>query len=409
MSKERSPFSPGQPVAPEYFVGREEPVKLLRRAIRQAAVGSPQYVFITGQRGIGKSSLACLAQELAEKEYGFVGAQALLGGSESLGEVCRRLYQALVSQLPDKRLVDKARQLFADYVESVDLFGLGVKFKRDNRSRRSLAENFLPLLGRMRRALGEEGRKGILLIADDLNGISGEARFAHFLKSTADQIAASRMRGFPWVLVLVGVPERMDDLRAQQPSVDRIFQPIELGLMDVTHAREFFGRAFESVGHSCEPEALSMMAGMAGGFPVMWHELGDAVFWEDDDLVISIEDASRGLFAAAQNVGRKYLKRPLYDELRSPAYQTILDYIGRLAATQAPIRRAEARRDLRSGEARNFDAFIRKMRDLGVLRLVPGRRGQYAFTNLLFQFYIALQSSPELKEVSAELKAARGK
>ena len=85
MSKERSPFTPGQPVSPEFFVGRKEQVKLLTRAIQQAAAGAPQYLFVTGERGIGKSSLASLAREIAEKEHAFVGAHALLGGARSLG------------------------------------------------------------------------------------------------------------------------------------------------------------------------------------------------------------------------------------------------------------------------------------------------------------------------------------
>jgi len=392
MSKERSPFSPGQPVAPEFFVGRDDQVKLLTRAIRQAAAGRPQYVFVTGERGIGKSSLASLAREIAEKEFGFVGAHALLGGSETLGEVCRRLYQALLSQLPEKRLIDKARKVFEGYVEGVDLFGFGVKFRRDAGSRASLADNFLPLLAKVRQSFEEEGRKGIVLIADDLNGIAGEARFAEFLKSTVDQMAVGPMRSFPWVLILVGVPERMDDLKAQQPSIDRVFQPVELSLMDEEVAAGFYRRAFASVNHTLQEGALAVLARASGGFPVIWHELGEAVFWEDEDQIISAQDATTGLRNAVQNVGRKYLQRPLYDELRSPVYQKILQFVANSVERSGTIVRSEAMARLSKREARNFDNFIRKMRDMNVLRVVARRRGQYEFTNFLFQFYVMLQS-----------------
>lgn len=392
MSKERSPFSPGNPVATELFIGREEQVKLLRRAIVQAKAGNPQYLFVTGERGIGKSSLAYLGKELADKEYGFIGAQVLLGGAESLGEVCRRLLQALISQLPDKNLLEKAKSIFDRYIERVDLFGLGVEFRKDTESRKSLAENFLPLMQRLKDEALRAGRHGIFLVADDLNGVAREANFASFLKSMVDQIAVTKMREFPWVFVLVGVPQRMEDLKEQQPSVDRIFSVIELPLLSAEEASGFFKRAFSSVNCRCQQDVLRALSIWAGGYPVIWHELGDAVFWEDDDDDISLSDAARGLSSAAHNVGRKYLKRPLYDELRSPVYRNILKHIAR---SSSPIRRSEILGNLPTKEGKNFDNFIRKMRELDVLRPSAGKKGEYVFSNMLFAMYVTLQAEAE--------------
>ena len=410
MSKERSPFSPGKPVSPGLFMGRQEQVKLIDRAIRQAVAGSPQYLFITGERGIGKSSLASFSLELARREYGFVGAHALLGSANNLEEACRRIYESLVGQMSDKSLLDKAREVFKRYISKVDLFGIGVEFKDDDQTRAGLTENFLPLLAQAVAAFREEGAKGIMLIADDLNGVTADPRFARFLKSTVDQIAVGPMRELPWVLVLVGVPERMDDLKARQPSVDRIFQPIELSLLSPGAARGFYERAFRSVDHDWEDEAISLMARVVGGFPVMWHELGDAVFWEDQDEKVSLGDVTTGIVAAADSVGRKYLKRPLYDELRSPVYRNILRFLaGRIGKATfgkpVGIRRVDALAQLPTKEAKNFDNFIKKMRKLGVLRLAPGRRGEYQFTNFLFQFYVFLQSVAGSRQLENSLLA----
>jgi len=391
MTKDRSPFFPGKPVSPELFIGRGQQVRLIRRALTQARNGSPQYLFITGERGIGKSSLASLGRELAEKEYGFIAAQALLGGADSLGEACRRLYQAIVSQLPEKSLIEKIRGIFEEYVERVDLFGIGVEFKKDEGTRASLVENFLPLLVRVGQVAKTSGKSGVFLVADDINGVATDRRFANFLKSTIDQIAVGPDRGFPWVFVLVGVPERMDDLKARQPSIDRIFQPIELSLLEEREAAEFYKHSFGSVDHTWTDDAIRTMAVVAGGHPVMWHELGDAVFWEDQDSHIDLDDVSRGLDVASENVGRKYLARPLYDELRSEVYQNILQYVGSLHTPV--IIRSEARQELPDKESKNFDNFVRKMRELGVLKNVAGKRGVYAFTNLLYHFYVMLRSS----------------
>lgn len=391
--KDRSPFFPGRPVAPEFFVGRKDQIQLLKRAVRQAGAGSPQYLFITGERGIGKSSLVFLAGQLAEREDGFISAQCQLGGADSIGETCRRMYQALLSQIPpvEKNLFEKIHKVFEKYTEKIDLFGIGVELKKDTESRQSLAENFLPLLFQIGHVIKEGGKKGIFLAADDLNGIAGNTQFAHFLKSMVDQIAVGPQRNFPWVFSLVGVPQRMEDLKSRQPSIDRIFSPIELSLMEREDAVAFFEQSFRSVDHTWEPEALQRMAVLAGGHPVMWHEVGDAVFWEDQDGHIDISDMHRGLNVACENVGRKYLARPLYEELRSKVYQNILTHIG--SQESSVLKRAEVLRKLRPAEAKNFDNFIHKMRKLGVIKNIPGTRGEYEFVNFLYYFYIALRTA----------------
>lgn len=396
MSKDISPFSPGKPVSPEFFVGRTDQRKLLERALRQAQAGSPQYLFLTGERGIGKSSLAHVGRQLAEAEFDFIGAQAQLGGAESLGEVCRRLYQAMLSQLPEKYLYEKVVKLFGDYIDKVTLFGFGIEFKKDQATRDSLAEDFLSLLFQVGKIIKESGKKGIYLVADDLNGIAANSQFAHFLKSTVDQIAVGNMRNFPWVFSLVGIPERMDDLKNQQPSIDRIFQPIELTLMNKADAVKLFEQSFNSVEMTWDADALDYMATAAGGHPVMWHELGDAVFWENQDMHIDRDDVYRGLNIACENVGRKYLARPLYDEIRSQSYQKILEYIASLELNPPYIRRVDAKTALSGNDFKSFDNFIRKMRERGIIRNVPGEQGVYQFTNLLFHLYVIMRSQQQV-------------
>ena len=122
-----------------------------------------------------------------------------------------------------------------------------------------------------------------------------------------------------------------------------------------------------------------------GGYPAILHELGDAVFWQDQDGRIEFGDAVAGYFVAMDNVGRKYLQRPMYDELRSDAYRRILEYIGSLPP--GPIRRSDAQEKLSPKEAKKFDNLMSKMRDLGVIKLGP-LRGEYVFTNELYEWYV---------------------
>ncbi len=96
IKTKESPFSPGRPVPVEYFVARHKEIELIERAIRQTASGRNENIFITGERGIGKSSLASFARYLAEKDYNFVGAHCPLGGARGLEDVARTVFQSFM-------------------------------------------------------------------------------------------------------------------------------------------------------------------------------------------------------------------------------------------------------------------------------------------------------------------------
>ena len=82
--EKESPFAPGKPVPIEYFVGRINEINRLQRAIHQTAGRRNENIFITGERGIGKSSLASFARFLAIKNYDFLGVHCSLGGIRDL-------------------------------------------------------------------------------------------------------------------------------------------------------------------------------------------------------------------------------------------------------------------------------------------------------------------------------------
>ncbi len=78
--KQESPFTPGSPVPYEFFVGRQREIEEILTSVRRAASGRQQNVFLVGERGIGKSSLARYVRDLAVKRYNLLTVHVLLGG-----------------------------------------------------------------------------------------------------------------------------------------------------------------------------------------------------------------------------------------------------------------------------------------------------------------------------------------
>lgn len=68
-----SPFRPNNPVQPELFVGRTAEIGHLQKYLRQTEADNPINFLVTGERGIGKSSLLNYIKALAENRLKLEG------------------------------------------------------------------------------------------------------------------------------------------------------------------------------------------------------------------------------------------------------------------------------------------------------------------------------------------------
>ena len=396
IKTKESPFSPGKPVQPEYFVARIAEIQRLDRAIRQTVSGRNENTFITGERGIGKSSLAGFIRYLAEKEYNLVGSHCFLGGVRSLEDMAGLIFQRLLQDCTDKSLFDKLREVFGGYIKGLTLFGMGVEFTKDKSELRTLVDNFLPVLRKIYEQLQSSAKKGLILILDDLNGITDVPQFSQFLKSFVDEMATSG-KVLPVFLVLVGLPERREDLIKHQPSVARIFDVIDLTPMSRSESEEFFTNIFGGQKVTVASDALSMMVELSGGFPVLLHEVGDAVFWQDTDNYIDKADARQGIMKAAENVGRKYIGAQVSSVLRSRTYSFILRLIGKKLPIGATFTRQAILKEVPAKEQKSLDNFLIRIKKLGIIDDTEAR-GEYRFANPLYHLYVWSRANRPAKE-----------
>jgi len=117
-SKGRSPFFPDQPVPVELFIGRAEQVeRIMTRAVGQVAAGKPVSVFLEGEYGIGKTSVARFSQWLAERNHGLLGIYATLERAESMDDVGAAVLEATFrSGVYDPKFGEKIREGLAKFV-----------------------------------------------------------------------------------------------------------------------------------------------------------------------------------------------------------------------------------------------------------------------------------------------------
>jgi len=390
VSKDYSPFTPGQPVPLEFFVGRAKEIEKIVKSIRAAASGKLQVLFLTGERGIGKSSLAAYVRAIAERDHAALGLHTFLGGVDSLEEAVRRVFDRLLKESFGSSWYEKIKEFFGNHIRQVGLFGVTVEFGPSEKDLRQIVHGFAPALANLMERLREEKRV-IFLVLDDINGLASSPTFANWLKSLVDEIATS-VRPLPLCLVAVGLEERRQSLVSLQPSLSRVFDIIDVRVWSEEETREFFRHAFSRVNIRVEEKALCFLCRFAGGLPMMAHEIGDATFNANTDDCIDERDALRGVLSAADIVGRKHLEPQVFHAIRSARYRAILRKIAKKPFEVAFTSR-ELQPLLQSEEQRVWHNFLSRMKQLGVLEADRERgRGAYRFRNRLHYLYFWLEA-----------------
>lgn len=390
MSKaELSPFTPGQLAPPDLFTGRQYEVEELAARAAAAAQGRLQVAFLSGERGIGKSSIAAFLRLLSEHRYNLLTAQVFMGGAGSVEEMVRRIFDRLVKAGQDTSWFARIRDLFGKSIQTVGLFGIQVGFQPSETELAKLVDNFDTAVHTLLERLKPE-KPGFLLVVDDINGLASSKTFAHWLKSFVDSVATSQ-ESLPLFLLLVGLEERRRELISLQPSLARLFHLVDIKPWTDDETKDFYRRAFDSVNIEIDDDALDLMTKYAGGLPVLAHEIGDAAFRIHEDGRVSGSDALAAVVSAADVVGRKHVDVHVFEVIRSERYRRMLQKIPLELGEQ--FKRSDLIEHLDDSEVKVVDNFLRKMRELGVLRPDSAAgQGWYRFTSSLHFVYFLLEA-----------------
>ena len=377
LEKGRSPFYPGQPVSRELFTGRENEIqKLITRGVGQVAAGKPVAAFIQGEFGIGKSSIANMVGAVAEDSHGMHCIHAYLGGAKDLADVARMILEATVKSgaLHPSRS-QSIRTLLAKYVGKQSLFGvtLDLTALKADAPQLASASAILSFLSEVRTRLGGLDLRGVVLILDEINGITSNPAFAHFIKGVVDENAMSASP-LPLFLILCGVEERRREMIDLHPPLDRVFDlVIDIEEMPEQDTKNFFDHAFQSVGMSVLPSALTKLAFYSAGLPKVMHSIGEAAFWAEQDGVVDDKDVTRAVIAAADDIGKKFVDQQVLKTVRSKLYLSTLEKIAEIDPIELTFKKSDVVPLLTQEEKKTFDNFLQKMKQLGVIRSGVGQ------------------------------------
>jgi hypothetical protein len=371
----------------ELFVGRQPQLdRIIQRGVGQVQRGKPISIFVGGEYGIGKSSIARYVQFLAAERHGLLPIYVSLSPSQTLPDLAARVVEgAMHSRQVHPSRGEKLKTWLARYIGKQELFGFTINLEALRADAAKIA-SVHGLLDFLRQALEKaEGATGVLLVLDEINGLANEPWFAQLLKSLVDTNALAATP-LPLLLMVCGTEDKRRRLIENHQPVERIFDVIDIDPLSRGEMREFFQRAFELAGMTVSDAAMPILTEYSAGFPKVMHLIGDWAYWSDQDLIIDERDAITAVVEAADDFGRKYVDHQVLAALRSQDYRSILSKI----TNDTRFLKQEVEQDLDESERKKFNNFLQKMKTLNVLRS-GDVKGEYLFNMGLVRLYLFLQ------------------
>jgi hypothetical protein len=390
-----SPFYPGSPVSAEHFAGRSRELELVDHAVQIVANGGSRALFLTGARGIGKTSLARYVRIYAKKHYGLAAAHAMVTQTANVADACAVVLGGLVSDLPQASMQDRIVKVLKKYVKNIEVFGLRVELNPTKSEDLGLPGNLLAALQDAYSALKSEADSyhGLMIIMDDIDRLARRGDVASFLKGFVDGVAIADVK-LPLLLVVTGYRDSMRLLGEQHPSVPRIFQTVELDVLSPIDTRKLFIDAFNSVSIKTTSEAVSAMSRMSGGHPGLAQEVGEAAFWEfrgGEASILGTDTVEASFNRAADQVSQKYLRPHLRDVADEPV---LLPFIRAMVATPGDSGIPVARLARLTGlEKERVARLASRLTEIGVWSTKRGsdQPDAYFFTAPLYNRALALE------------------
>ena len=392
MPHSPNPFTPNSPIDPQFFAGRSDEVFKVQAALNQTRHGNTQHILLTGERGIGKTSLAIFARYMAQEpniilgtDFRFATAYYTVERGQSLIDVCQGLTSKLLSQV-DKGLaqscVDKLKGLNLHF--GIHVPGVG-EIKVDPKETSEVKARLYADFENAIKEAWDELRNtynGILLVVDELHNLENFEGAGSFFKVVSEAWAVDGYRNA--MFAAIGLPEVPIKIAQDDPSAPRVFSYVELKRMTLQECLDILNSRVAKSNKTFEPHAAADIAKWSGGFPYFLHQLAYDAFEKDTDNIIGDEDVLSGLLASLVQFERMAFG-DLYKSVEGKQKQKIVDELSRAFAS--PRTATDLGKSLK---VKNVHQYLKSLQKAGIVENVKSR---YRLSSELLSIYVQLQIS----------------
>lgn len=342
-----NPFTPQDPVTePEKFAGR---AAVLMNAID--CLFNNKNLLITGDRGIGKSSLSyqlvnltrgdrVLIERIGLDTKGFE-FRHLAGDHRCLpGNTLAAVAHGLLASVEARERAEKAGEKIIHRTEwDLKIFKTAKESIQSAMKVEELALDFSIATERLIDSHSEP-TTGVCFLIDEVDLLEEEVQIAPFLKAVVEKL---RLDGYSNVsFILSGVTGSVTSLISQHPSAVRLTENLNLDPMSDTELKTILETALSATDTEITNRAKESIINLANRFPAPVHLLGYHAFRLDQDRRIDRSDVAAARDFVVQNLKRQEFEGRL-ERLGGGVAAKILRVVAANDAGELPIEEIASR------------------------------------------------------------------
>ena len=394
------------------FAGRGDELLELERIIAQAKNGNAQHFLLTGERGIGKSSLLLFLKLVASgkispihaREFKFLVVEIELDPACTLSQLIKQIASGLRKSLAPFSTKERLRQVW-EVVKNIEAAGIRYASpvtQEDHELLDDLVTAFVDTTANLRDEID-----GILLLIDEADKAPSEAHLGAFVKIFTDRLSKQQCENV--CIGMAGVTGIIQKLRASHESAPRIFTVFSLKPLEKPEREEVVRRGLEQASKKnstptvIEPSAVEIIGDLSEGFPHFIQQFAYCAFEVDSDNNIDNSDVTVGATkenGALDQLGEKYFQSMYFERINSNEYRAVLQAMAQTDdpdgwTTKEQIRQSTKLKETTLGNA------ISTLKDKEIILAKPGEKGVYRLPNRSFAAWI------RARQIGLEISGSR--
>ena len=395
------------------FVGRVDELDKLEAHLLQTRAGQPVNFMLTGERGIGKTSLLDYIKYVARGSLDVAGEKLnFLVVETDLDERTSQLALAKKIELGLRRELsksEKARSFLTTtwrLLERVEAGGVSLKEKRPPDSdliveefAYSLAETVTRITDKSGEDLFSARYDGLLLLIDEADNASPDLKLGSFIKLLTERLQRHDCQRV--MVGLAGLPELRQVLLTSHPSSLRVLEELPLGRLSDEEVRGVIDICIDAANKknsdktSVTESAKASLVNLAEGYPHFIQQFGYSAFAADTDNTIDKDDVAEGAFGrrgALEVIGDRYYRNDFYNKIQKDSYRQVLRIMARKGDSW--VTKAEIKKEFH-GQESTLDNAIHALRARHIILPREGYKGVYRLQHRGFALWITLYASKQ--------------
>lgn len=258
----------------EHLKGRATQLSQIHRSLDSLG----RQIFIFGDRGVGKTSLARTAA-FSAPGYKFDPIYVACDREGSFFQMAAAMIDELAGRMDQS--VERTT------TEKVSILSKVLGYEKGSSDKRIYPEfDSLSRFIQALKAITESSQKPPIIIIDELERFTGEhdrGLTADFIKRVSDEKIRARF-------IVCGIASSLSGLIGNHPSSERSFSPIELKQLNYSNLQEIINSAADAFNVKIPKGIVQRISIISDGFPYFTQLIGDQLFWVmyEDETDVSV-------------------------------------------------------------------------------------------------------------------------